>query len=151
MRRIVAGCVGIGLLFGALESAGAAWGKKKKQAEKPAPASPQPAAVAQPQAQPAGATVIHTFEDEAKMGEFTRLWERRQAIILRMRVLQSYWSDDKALLAQLDTALNEQYQLDTAKHYILDPEKRTLVEQEAPPGAQPVQMQPNVPAQGPEP
>jgi hypothetical protein len=130
--------VGIGLLFGALETDEAAWGRKKDAPKPDAPAASQPPAAPAAQEPAAAASekekVVYTFENEDKMREFTRVWERRQAIILRMRVLQSYWNDDKALLAELDKTLAEQYQLDTAKNYILDPEQRTIVERETPAG-----------------
>ncbi len=87
-------------------------------------------------AKPGSEKVAYTFPDEAKIQEFTKLWQQRQASVLRMTVLQSYWNEEQAALAELNNKLTSEYKVDTSKNYFLDREHRTLVEREAPPAPQ---------------
>ena len=150
MKRAVAwwlGVSGIGvglvLVSGSLRQGATtaeAWPGKKKSdqaaATQPAQAGNQSQA-AQPAAgqpaQPGAEKIVYTFEDEAKMREFTRLWQQRQGIVLRMSVLQGYWNGEQAALAQMNKKLGDDYKLDPLKNYTLDGQKRVLIEREAPP------------------
>ena len=104
------------------------------------PASPPPVAATQQTPRPANAAatapsegrVVHTFEDEAKLREFGSLWQGRQSSIVRMTVLQAYWNGEQASLAKLNEQLGQQYQVDPAKDYTLDGERRVLIEQKPP-------------------
>lgn len=91
-----------------------------------------PGAPGQPAAVPDG-PVVHTFEDEAKMQEFAQILQQRQALNLRIAVLQMYWNAEQTGMAKLNEQLQSQYQLDPAKNYVLDGEHRVLREREVPP------------------
>ncbi len=60
--------------------------------------------------------VAYTFPDEAKIQEFTKLWQQRQASVLRMTVLQSYWNEEQTALAELNNKLTSEYKVDTSKN-----------------------------------
>ena len=113
-------------------------------------AAAEPAAAPASEAKPAGTEkkekVIFTFDDQAKLDTFTGLWDRRRAVILRMTVLQSYWNEEQATLAQLNTKLETDYKMDFNKDYYLDRERRVIIEREAPPA--PI---PTPPAEAPKP
>ena len=110
----------------------AAWGKKKPQTAKPEPA---PAATTAPLAAPevGQGEVVHTFEDEAKLQEFKKLWEQRQAVILRMTVLKAYWDNEQTTRAKLNDLFAKEYNLDASKDYVLDTKRNVLLERKAPP------------------
>ena len=122
---------------------GCAWavaGASAVRAEDAKPSSP--AAPAQPAApkptMPAPATppqgkVVHTFETQEKMEEFARLWQQRQGILMRMSVLNAYWTEEQAALAQLTEQLSMTYQVDASKAYSINTDNRTLIERPAPP------------------
>ena len=101
---------------------------------------PDPAAIQQAQTQiiqetisPAGAgAVVHTFPDEASLQEFAVLWQQRQALLLRVTMLESYWNGEQGILGQLNDQLTSVYHLDLANNYTIDPERRVLVEAEGP-------------------
>ncbi len=120
--------------------ADALWGKKK---ESEAPAAPAPAAP------PINEQVVYTFDDEVKMREFTRLWQQRQGIVLKMTVLQSYWREEEQALVELNNKLTADYQLDVNKNYFLDSDRRVLIERELPPA--PVSVAPAAEAEAPQP
>ena len=103
-------------------------------AQQPAAPSGAPAAIqAASDAKPTGAEkVVFTFDDEAKLKEFTALWDRRRAGILRMTVLQSYWNEEQATLAQLNKKLETDYKLDFNKDYYLDQNRRVIIERATP-------------------
>ena len=112
---------------------------KEPNAKRPKPSSTSPRATApsspsvtvtEPASPAAGEKVIYTFPDEAKMRDFTQLWQQRQGILLRMNVLQAYWSEEQAALTQLNNKLAIDYKIDTTKNYVLNSEKRELVERE---------------------
>lgn len=96
-----------------------------------APAEPVPAASMQ-----AGAgNVVYTFADEASLNEFQELWRQRQGLLLRMSVLEAYWDEGQAALAELDRQLASRYQLDLMKNYVYDSERKAIVEQASVPPA----------------
>jgi hypothetical protein len=77
--------------------------------------------------------VVHTFADEATMKEFTDLWQQRQAMLVRMSLLQAYWNNEQAALGRFNSQMQSQYGLDTAtKNYFLDGTRKVVVEREAP-------------------
>ena len=98
--------------------------EKSDKPEQKSPATP-PAATVDQQAQ---GKVVYTFDDEAKMHDFTGLWQQRQGIYLRMTVLQAYWNEEQAALKQLNEKLAADYKIDPAKDYVLNTEKRSLIE-----------------------
>jgi len=104
-------------------------------ATEPAKGHPAPSGVTPP-AQ--GEKVAHTFEDDAKMGEFTSLWQQRVGMVTRMTVLQGYWNTEQGELAKLNSQLQSQYQLEPTKDYYFNKEKRALMERKAPEAAAPV-------------
>ena len=69
------------------------------------------------------------------MKEFETLWRKRQAAIVRMTVLQSYWNEEQAGLVELNNQLTTGYQVDIAKNYSLDTQRRVLIEREEAPQA----------------
>lgn len=99
----------------------------------PAPKSsvPPPAAVTTPPAAE-GEQIVYQFDDEAKMREFAGVWQSRQKTLLRMAVLRAYWENEQAGSAALNTQLQTQYQLSPTGNYVLDAEKRVLMERPAP-------------------
>ncbi len=76
--------------------------------------------------------VAYTFQDDASLNEFQELWRQRQGLMLRLSVLQAYWDEEQAALAELDQQLASKYQLDLTKNYIYDNERGAIVEQEPP-------------------
>ena len=104
----------------------------------PAATSAQPGMMTQAATAPAaGETIIHTFQDEATMREFAKLWQQRQAILTRMAVLQAYWTQEEPGLGQVNQQLLSQYHLDVNKNYTLDTERKVLIELPAPPAKSP--------------
>ena len=115
-------------------------GPKQKPSEpaKTAAEAPKSAAAA-PAAAPGGAAeekIVYTFENEDKMQAFGRLWQQRQAAVVRMKVLESYWTQEQAAVKQLNEKLAADYALDVAKNYVLDPKRRVLIEREAAPASE---------------
>ncbi len=106
----------------------------KKQAAPPANAAPA-ATPAQPAAQLGSQAekIAYTFSDDAKIKDFTNLWQQRQGIILRMTVLQAYWNEEQAALKQVNDKVTADYKLDPSKNYFLDAKRHVLIEREAPP------------------
>jgi hypothetical protein len=92
----------------------------------------------QPQAQPPETSgpekIVHTFADEPAMRTFAELWQQRQALIVRMAVLQSYWENDNQVLQQLNGQLSSDYKVDVTKDYIFDGQRKVLLEREPAPG-----------------
>ena len=130
-----------------------AMGPRIVAAADPQPAAKQ-AAPAAPSAQPApsqppAGQVVYTFEDKDKMEAFARMWQQRQAVLLRMSVLNAYWSEEQTAITRLNEQISTQYHVDVSKSYTLDTEHRTLIERPAPP-PQPTQAaQPTPPAPSP--
>lgn len=143
MKRIMAAVAVLAVM------AGGAWAFAKNKADAPA-AAPSASAPAQAQAPAATETVVHTFADEDQMKVFADLWRQRQSVLLRMSVLQSYWNEEQAAIAQLNDKLKQDYQVDPSKSYSLDTKRRVLVERPgepaAPAAAQPEGAAPASPA-----
>jgi hypothetical protein len=122
------GCAGLALAFvlrGRSPSDTMAVAQQGGEAAAPqAPAAEQPAAPEK---------VVFTFDADEKMNEFTTVWQQRQAMILRMTVLQSFWNEEQVRLAQLNKQLSDDYKVDVSKNYYLDGQRRVLIEREAPP------------------
>jgi len=76
--------------------------------------------------------IAYTFEDDAKMREFTDLWQQRQGFVIRMTVLQNYWNVEQAALAKVNSDLQATYSFDSSKNYTLESDKRQLLEREVP-------------------
>ncbi len=72
--------------------------------------------------------VVFTFPDDTAMQTFAMQWQQRQAMMARMAVLQGYWKQEQANLAQLNQQLLSDYHLDVSKTYTLDRDKRALIE-----------------------
>ena len=77
----------LGLAIGVHGSAAAA-----KDAGKDKEKQAAPAAAAQP-AKPAE-KIAYTFADQTKVDAFAKLWQQRQATVLRMTVLKSYFLEE---------------------------------------------------------
>lgn len=138
LRNVMVGTVMGGVL--AASWSVAVWAADPKPTSQAAPAQQ---AAAQPSAAPAqpvkpDGTIVYTFENKEQMDEFARVWQQRQAVMLRMSVLNAYWTEEQAALAQLNQQLTTKYHLDTAKTYTLNTDARTLIERPAAP-AQPTQ------------
>ena len=144
---LVVGCVGVAafVLLGDRLAGPAATAAAKKQAKD---STDQAMTTAPPAGQPAGASappggdsaapekIVHTFVDEPGMREFAKLWQQRQMTMVRMSVLQAYWNEEQAGLAELDTKLTTTYKVDTTKNYFLDSTRKVLIEREGPPPAE---------------
>ena len=123
---IAAGCIGVTI------------GVVLRSPTQPSSTASAPTPLAQQQTIPPGASiegkVVHEFEDESKMSDFTSLWQQRQGILLRMSLLQSYWNNEEASLSKFHEKMKTDYSLDTAnKAYVLDGDRRALIEREKPP------------------
>ena len=77
--------------------------------------------------------VVHTFEDEAKLKEFVAVWQQHQAHVLRAALLDGYWNSEQANLTKLNNQLNSQYGLDADKSYVLNTDRKVILEREVPP------------------
>lgn len=85
---------------------------------------------ATPAGQSAGEQIVYTFQNDEQMRAFTNLWQQRQGIVVRMTVLESYWREEQRVMTQINNRLAIDYKLDTTKNYMLDPDRRVLVERE---------------------
>ena len=164
MRRFVGLLVAAGLVVGVVVSVGvyrrqvgvtpaeAKDGPSTPAAPKAAPPSASAAAKgAAPQAQvskeEAEGPVVYTFKDDDEVKEFAKLWQRRQGVIVKMTVLQSYWNEEQATLAQLNSQIEKDYKLDVSKNYTFDSDRRVLIERPGTP--EPEQGQPPSPPSSP--
>jgi hypothetical protein len=120
LRFIMAGIISGGLAC-ALQA--------QEQEANPTPAAQaaSPTAAAQPD------KVAFTFQDDEQMRQFAQLWGKRQGILTRTAVLQAYWNEEEALLAEVNQQLLSQFNLDVTKAYALDAERKALIEQPAAP------------------
>ena len=123
----------LGLLVASPASA-ELFGKKAAKAT-PAASTPEKPEAPPAVAGSAGEKIAYTFTDDAKMEGFAKLSQQRQGIFVRMTVLQAYFNEEQAALAQLNTKLTKDYNLDMTKNYSLDNKRRVLIEREAPPAA----------------
>ena len=73
--------------------------------------------------------IVHTFESDEEIQQFATAWQQREAIVLRMAVLQAYWNEEQNKLQQFNAAFAEQFQLDTTKSYSLNTDRKVLIEQ----------------------
>jgi len=133
MKRFVPwGIAGVALVIFTLTLRG-----QSQQAVTATAKTPDEAAAPADAATPGGESkeerIVHNFKDEAELRAFTELWQHRQSIILRMTVLQAYWNQEQAGLAELNKMLASQYQTDPTKNYFLDGDRRVLIEQDSPP------------------
>ena len=116
--------------------------EKRVLVERPAPVQDQPdgetpATEVASETPPADGREVHSFQDEAAMQAFAQLWQQRQSIILRMKVLEAYWRNEQDALKGMNYQLASAYGLDATKNYFLDGQRRVIVElaqdAEAPP------------------
>ena len=125
----IMGIVALSLACGGIVSVSA------KQAAKPAAAQTQAAPKKPPKDTQAGQAkderIVFTFAGDEQMRAFTELWRERQGILVRINVLQAYWSEEQLSLTRLNNKLAADYKLDTTKNYTLDTERRLLIEQES--------------------
>ena len=92
---------------------------------------PKAPIAAVPKAQPAPAKdekIAYKFSDQTKVDEFAKLWQQRQATVLRMTVLRSYFQEEQAALEKLNTQFTKDYNLDVTKNYRFDNEHKEIVE-----------------------
>ena len=120
---ILVGCLGVGAGF---------WLRGQQQ---PASMSQQAKtqAIKAGMSQGAPGKVVHTFTDEAKLKEFAAIWQQRQAHVLRSALLEGYWNNEQAGLIKLNEQLNSQYGLDGNKSYVLNADRKVILERETPP------------------
>ena len=117
------------LLAAPTGSAFAAWGKDRaKDKAKDQPASAAQGAAAVPTAAPEEIKAAHTFKDDAELAGFSKLWQQRQGILLRLSVLQAYVGEEQAALRELDKDITGKYGLDFNKNYTFDRERKALIE-----------------------
>ena len=135
MQRATLWIVGVGVTGVALMLA-----LQAQERQTSAPASVQkPAATPSAASKPAKETTAFTFKDDDQMKQFAQLWQQRQATLTKMAVLQSYFAQEQAVLADQNKQLLSSYSLDVSKNYTLDTDRKVLVEREAPP-QQPAQL-----------
>lgn len=91
---------------------------------------PAPAAAVAPAAQEE--KVIYTFSNEDQMKTFAQLWQQRRGMLVRMSVLKAYFDEEQTRLQELDQKLAADYKIDVNKNYILDSQRRVIVETAAP-------------------
>ena len=101
-----------------------------KKQEKNAP-KPQPAAEAAAPAKPAE-KIAYTFSDQSKVDAFSKLWQQRQATVIRMSVLKGYFQEEQGSLEKLNQQFAKDYNLDVTKNYRFDNERKVILEVESP-------------------
>ena len=133
-----------------LGTVGWTWGKKQEGAQlqtQQAPSPPAaPAASGSPPEAPAAASVeahaeptasgeaegdrrvVYKFASKDEMKGFLQMWQQRQAIMMRMAVLQAYWNEEQDRLTQVNKQLAESYHMDLTKRYVLEDELMHLIE-----------------------
>lgn len=114
----------LGFLTGVPAEAKAKEDKAKEKAA-PAPAAAAPAKPAE--------KIAYTFADQAKVDVFAKLWQQRQATVLRMTVLKSYFLEEEDSLSKLNQQFAKDYNLDVSKNYKFDNDRKVILEIEAPP------------------
>ena len=106
--------------------------EKRVLVERPAPVQDQPAGETPPateaasEAPPVDGREIHSFPDETAMQAFAQLWQQRQSIILRMKVLEAYWRNEQDALKGMNDQLASAYGLDATKNYFLVGQRRVI-------------------------
>jgi len=122
-----------------LVSAGLVWALQAQEQQSAKAAASGSSAQQAAAPSDAGEHVAFRFTDEAQMAEYTKVLQERQGILIRMQVLQQYFSEEQSRLSALNKDIIAKYQLDETKAYILDAERKVLVEREAPPEPPPAQ------------
>ena len=119
MKRAGVWVIGLGLVgFAVVMSCQA---KERKPQPAPEPQAAQPA----PQPPP-----VFTFAGEDDMKEFAKMWQQRQAALVRQNVLQGYWNQEQEAVQHITEELISRYHVDVAKAYTLDIARKALVEVE---------------------
>ena len=77
--------------------------------------------------------VAYSFSDQTKVDEFAKLWQQRQATVIRMSVLKAYFQEEQASLEKLNAQFAKDYNLDVAKNYRFDNERKAIIEVAGPP------------------
>ncbi len=142
MRRVIrwivtAGCMGaLAVLIlhihgRGFSSSAAAAAKEPAKAPAPKPAA-SPASPA-PSGEKKQEKVAYSFSDQAKVDAFAKLWQQRQATVIRMSVLKSYFQEEQATLEKLNAQFAKDYNLDVTKNYRFDNERKAIIEVEGPP------------------
>ena len=129
---VLVSVVGVMLLASSSVVFAELFGKKSAKAA-PAAASPTTSEPKTNGTTVSGEKVAYTFTDEATMQGFTKLQQQRQGVFVRMTVLQSYFNEEQAQLAELNSKLAKEYGLDVSKNYSLDAQRRVIIERETPP------------------
>ena len=143
MKRVIPWIVGAG----AVALAVTFYVRGSQARPKEPPKAPVTHAAAAPAASPAE-KIAYTFPDEAKVREFTELWQKRQSVAVRMAVLKDYWTGEEASITTFNKDLQSHYDFDPAKNYSLDTQKRVLTERKAPEAAAKPADQAAAPAAG---
>lgn len=92
--------------------------------------------------------VIYTFQDDNSLQQFTELWQQRQGILVRLSVLQAYLSEEQAGLEELNEKVSSAYHMnmDALGNYVLDTDRKLIVERPGAPAAAPASPAPTAPA-----
>ena len=86
--------------------------------------------------------IAYTFTSDAEMENYTKMLQERQGILIRMQVLQQYFGTEQSNLRTINEDIIATYKLDGTKAYFLDPARKVLLEQEAPPAPEAAQQAP---------
>ena len=135
MKRIALWAIALGAVSLVLSIGCEAKERKPKAGKQP----PAPMVQEAPAVPP-----VFSFTTEEEMQQFAKLWQQRQAAIMRMSVLQTYWQEEQRGEEQVTQELAAKYNLDPAKTYTLDIPRKALVEVPTPPA--PDAAAPGIPA-----
>ena len=127
MKRVGFWFNGLGVMT-ALILYGCGQGAVKAQGE-PDPAEEDQAAT---ETAPGAERVVHSFSDDAQLQAFANLWQQRQGVTVRLTVLRAYVSEEESALTQLNNIMHDDYSIDPLKEYLLDTERRVILEVERP-------------------
>jgi hypothetical protein len=83
---------------------------------------------------PVEGTVVHTFASDDEMRAFAQRWQQRQALLIRQAMLEAYWNNEQSSLNAVNQRITNDYQLDSSKNYVLDSERRVILERPGAPG-----------------
>ena len=122
-----------------LVSAGLVWALQAQEQQGAKPAASGPAAQKAASSSETEEHIAFRFADDAQMGEYTKVLQERQGILIRMQVLQQYFTEEQSRLSALNKDIIAKYKLDETRAYILDAERKVLIEREAPPESPPAQ------------
>ncbi len=129
MKRAVGFVMGVTLALAI--GCGRGSGKATAQPATDQAAVPPEAAAALAQGQE---RVAHQFDTDEQMRQFVQMWQKRQAIMVRMAVLESYFDQEQAVLAEVNKTLATDYHLDISgsKNYTLDDKRKAIIERPGP-------------------